>query len=248
MDAKRMLESDWLTTPLGRRCLTYEQRLMRRTLDRVFGDYLLQIGVWGERDSFLRYSRVRHSAVIDWRPGSGTDLLSDIEQLGIANDCVDAVLLPHTLELTRSAHGLLREVNRILRPDGDLIILSFDPTSPWGLRRLLSRDGYPPGHRHLFRERRLRDWLQLLSFDVAPAAAYCHALPFEQFRRLVLYPRERFARRWLPFMAGAYMLSAKKQVLPLTPIRPVWRRPRLRAVGGLVEPTARASRTYRECG
>jgi hypothetical protein len=95
----------------------------------------------------------------------------------------------------------------------------------------------------MIRERRLRDWLELLSFEVAPATAYCHTLPFERFRQLGTFPRERWAQRWLPMLAGGYLLAAQKRTHTLTPIRPVWTQRRLRAVGGLVEPTTRVSRT-----
>jgi SAM-dependent methyltransferase len=137
---------------------------------------------------------------------------------------------------------VLREAARVLRPDGCLLALGFVPTGLWGLRHLLARDGYPQGSRHLIREGRLRDWLELLSFDVDPALAYCHTLPFDGVRRFGSLPRERWARRWLPVLAGAYLLVARKRSVNLMPIKPAFRRPRLRAVGGLVEPTTRVAR------
>ena len=175
---------EWLSTPLGRRCLTNEQRLMRRALERVFGEQMLQIGAWGARNSFLRYARTQRRALVDWRPGVAADLVCDPEQLAVASDSVDAVLLPHTLERTSSPHAVLREVDRILRPDGHLIVLSFAPGGLWGLRHLLSSGGYPKGRDHVIREGRLRDWLELLSFDVPAATRYCHTLPIERFKQL----------------------------------------------------------------
>lgn len=232
--------ADWLATPLGRRCLTNEQRLTRRALERVFGEQLLQIGAWGPRDSFLRHARTQRRALIDWRPGVAADLVCDPERLGVASDSVDAVLLPHTLERTPSPHALLREVDRILRADGHLIVLSFAPGGLWGLRHLLASGGYPTGRDRVIREGRLRDWLELLSFDVPAATRYCHTLPLERFKQLRFLPREELAQRWLPMLGGGYLLKAQKRVQPLTPVR-VWRRqPRLRVVGSLVEPTTRA--------
>ena len=233
--------ADWLSTPLGRRCLANEQRLMRRALERVFGEMCLQIGGWGSRNAFLRYARTQRQALLDWRGGSGADLISDTGQLAIASDSVDAVLLPHTLEQTSSPHALLREVDRVLRPDGHLIVLAFKPAGFWGVRHLLSSHGYPGGNERMILEGRLRDWLELLSFDVGSAIRYCHTLPFEHSRRLAVYPREEWAERWLPLLAGGYLLRAQKRVQLVTPVRPVWRRERLRVVGGLVEPTTRSS-------
>ncbi|MBN1239011.1 MAG: methyltransferase domain-containing protein, partial [Gammaproteobacteria bacterium] len=161
-------------------------------------------------------------------------------ELAIASDTVDAVILPHTLERIPSPHAVLREVDRVLRADGQLIVLSFAPTGPWGLRHLFSPNGYPDGQQRMIREGRLRDWLELLSFEVGAARRYCHTLPLEQFRQVGTFPKEEWAQRWLPMLSGGYLLHAQKRVHPLTPIRPVWRQPRLKAVGGF-EPSTRVS-------
>jgi SAM-dependent methyltransferase len=152
----------------------------------------------------------------------------------------DAVLLPHTLERASSPHALLREVDRVLRPDGHLIVLSFASGGLWGLRHLLSAQGYPEGRERVIREGRLRDWLELLSFDVPAATRYCHTLPLEGFGPLGSVGDRLVWAGWLPFVSGGYLLRAQKRVQPLTPVRMFRRQPRLRVVGGLVEPTTRA--------
>jgi SAM-dependent methyltransferase len=232
--------NDWLATPLGRRCVANEQRLVRRALDRVFGEQLLQIGTWGPANAFLRYARTQRRALVDWGLDGQADVVCEPTRLAIASDAIDAVILPHTLERIPSPHALLREVDRVLRPDGQLIVLSFTPTGLWGLRHLFSPGGYPAGQKRMIREGRLRDWLELLSFEVASGRRYCHTLPFEQFRRAGTFPKEEWAQRWLPMLCGGYLLHAQKRVQVLTPIRPAWRQPRLRAVGRL-EPSTRVS-------
>jgi SAM-dependent methyltransferase len=240
MSAESNPATEWLATPLGRRCLNNEQRLMRQALERVFGEQFLQIGGWGARNTFLRYARTQRRALVDWLPRTAPDFVSSPEQLAVATDSVDAVLLPHTLERTPSPHALLREVDRILRPDGHLIVLSFAPGGLWGLRHLVSARGFPEGRERVIREGRLRDWLDLLSFEVGTTTRYCHTLPIERFKQVRLLPREERAQRWLPMFSGGYLLRAQKRVQPLTPVRHFKRPPRLRVVGGLVEPTTRA--------
>jgi SAM-dependent methyltransferase len=238
-----MQPTNWLATPLGRRCLSNEQRLVRQVLDRVFGEELLQVGIWGGENAFVRYARTQRVAVLDESREAGElDVVSRLDRLAVAADSIDAILLPHTLERTDSPHAVLREAARVLRPNGCLISLGFFPTGLWGLRHLLARGGYPAGSRHLIRVRRLHDWLELLSFDVDPAIAYCHTLPLDRVSRLRRFPRESWARRWLPMLAGGYLTVARKRVVNLTPIKTAWQRPRLRAVGSLVEPTTRAMR------
>lgn len=227
----------WLDTPLGQRCLTVEQELVRAALEHSFGEQFLQIGLWGAHDTFSRYARTQRTMLLDWRPRTAAQVHSDTHALAITTASVDAVLLPHTLELAPSPHALLREVDRVLRADGRVVVLSFNPNGLWGLRQVMSSGGYPPGHRRPMLESRLGDWLKLLSFDIDKRTRYCHTLPLERVRRFGTLPREDWARRWVPVLGGGYMLSAQKRIHPMTPIRPRWRRRRLNVVGGLVKPT-----------
>ena len=235
----------WLSTPLGQRFLLAEQELVSASLEQVFGEQFVQIGLWGREDSFIRHARTQRTTLVDWRPGVTAQMLSDTHALAIATGSVDAVLLPHTLELAPLPHALLREVDRILRADGRVVVLSFNPNGLWGLRQVLSSQGYPPGHRRPILESRLRDWLKLLSFDVDSRKRYCHTLPLERVRRFAAFPGEEWASRWMPMLGGGYLLSAQKRVHPMTPIRPIWRRRRLSVVGGLVEPTTRSPHASR---
>jgi SAM-dependent methyltransferase len=230
----------WLSTPLGRSCIAAEQRLVRRVLEHVFGEQFLQIGLWGSQNTFLRYTRTQRATLIDWRPGTGAQLRCDPHAIAIATDSVDAVLLPHTLELAPSPHALLREVDRVLRADGHIVVLSFKSSGFWGLRHLLCADGYPPGHQRLILETRLRDWLQLLSFEIDEHKRYCHTLPFEKISRFGSFPKEEWASRWLPALGGGFLLRAQKRIHPMTPLKPKWHSQRLKVVGGLVEPTTRS--------
>ena len=239
------MSDGWLSTPLGQRCLAAEQRLVSRALEQVFGEQFLQIGLWGRGDSFVRYARTQRTTLIEWRTHAAAQVLCDPDALAIATNSVDVVLLPHTLELAPSPHALLRDVARVLRADGRMIVLSFNPGGLWGLRQTLSLQGYPPGHRRAILEPRLRDWLQLLSFDIDSRKRYCHTLPLERVRRFAAFPREDWASRWMPVLSGGYLLSAQKRVHPMTPIRPRWRRRRLNVVGGLVEPTTRSPHPHR---
>jgi SAM-dependent methyltransferase len=241
MDKPFDLQAAWFDTPLGLRFIADEQAVVATLLDTVFGEHLVQIGQWHAPETFLAHARTQKKTLIDWRVGTSADVLMQPNRLAIAPDSVDAVILPHTLELVGSPHALLREVERILRADGHLIVLSFEASGLWGLRNLLSRRGYPCAHNQLIREGRLRDWLELLSFAVAPARHYCHALPIARFAYFGRVPEENRAARWLPFLRAGTCVAAQKRVFPLTPVRQLWRPRRLRVVGGLVEPSANSA-------
>lgn len=234
----------WLSTPLGRRTLATERSLVRRALEQAFGAYCIQIGAWGESRGFLRFARTQRRGLVDWRPGRDVDVSCDPDRLPIASDSVDVVLLPHTLEQVPSPHALLREVDRVLRPDGQLVILGFNSRGPWGLRHLLAGGGYPGGTRRMLAEPKLRDWLELLSFDAGVAKRYAYTLPFAKMGGPGIGRGSWFARA-TPFLAGGYMLKAEKQTIPITPVRQRWRPQRLRVVSSLVEPSGRVGSARR---
>jgi len=77
-------------------------------------------------------------------------------------------------------------------------------------------------------ERRLRDWVALLGFDVDSVHGYLGFLP------LTGGTAEFHPRRALT--AGAYLLKARKRVSTLTLVRPR-RRVRQRVLVGAAEPT-----------
>jgi ubiquinone/menaquinone biosynthesis C-methylase UbiE len=160
--------------------------------------------------------------------------------MAIASDSVDAVLLPHTLEHVPDPHAVLREVERIMMGEGHLIVLGFRPFSMWGTRHLFAGQGFPPGTERMLGERRVRDWLKLLGFEIVDAKRYLFTLPFGSAVPGMQRMLETVGERAWPLFAGAYMLKARKRVYSVTPIRMRWRT-RTGVVGGLVEPAARSS-------
>lgn len=149
---------------------------MRKALEGIFGDHFLQIGTWGDAGLFRRLARTRRSAVCAEHAVPDVDLVSGFDAISVANDSLDAVFLPHTLEFAVDPHALLREVDRILRPDGHLVVLGFNPFGWWGLRHAVSRRSFPPGAERMISQGRLCDWLQLLDFRIRHQSYY-HFVP-----------------------------------------------------------------------
>lgn len=237
--------ADWLNGQLGQRVHALECKLVSEALTQVFGWQMLQIGAWGQTHSLMDAARTQRKAVLMHEVTQVSESVMTIQSrtdsLAIASDSVDAVLLPHTLECTVDPHELLREVERILSGEGQLIILGFRPFSMWGVRDAFAVKGFPPGTERLIGERRLRDWLKLLGFEITEARRYLFTWPWggavPRSQRLL----EAVGNHLWPLVAGAYMLCARKRVYTLTPVRPRWRV--RRAVGGLIEPTTRVSHT-----
>lgn len=203
----------------------------------MFGLHTVQVGAWGSRDTFLRHSKSRRRVMVAAYPSEGVDMVARPAALGVASDSVDAVVLPHTLELDAHPHQTLREVQRILVGDGHVILLGFNPAGTWGLSQ---RAGLIPSREgRALSQRRLLDWLTLLGLEPVDRQPYLHWLPINReamARRAAKI--EKTGRRLWPWLAGAYMITARKRVYSALPLRPVWYR-RRRLAGGLAEPTTR---------
>src|SRR6202034_194813 len=172
---------EWFDGPLGWRVLREETALARLALDDVFGFELLQVGAWGSARHLLDDARTQHTTLLAPNRGPGVTLCAPLTSLPFASDSIDAILLPHTLELVEDPYAVLREAERVLCAEGCLLICGFNPWSGWGMRRLFAhyfrRPPFPPQTQRLLAERRLRDWVALLDFEVADVYCYLGPLP-----------------------------------------------------------------------
>ena len=187
----------------------------------IFGYNAVQIGL--PDHEFLRGNRMpfRFRCAC---PGKA-EVLAAAEALPFASASVDLVLLPHVLEFSASPHQVLREVERVLVPEGSVIISGFNPYSLWGLRRALARGNRSfPWCGQYFSVRRIKDWLTLLGFETQAGGFGCYAPAVTSGKWL---ERWRFVDkagdRWWPICGGAYILQGIKRVQGMRLITPHWR-------------------------
>jgi SAM-dependent methyltransferase len=236
--------SDWFEGPLGARLLREEAALAALALDNVFGFELLQVGAWGPAQHLLSGARTQHTTLVAPEMSAGVTLCAQLDSLPFRVDSIDAIFLPHTLELVHDPYAVLREAERVLTGEGCLMICGFNPFSGWGARRMFSqyfgRPAFPPGTQRMISERRLRDWVALLGFDVDVVYGYLGLLPLTgraPKSTEVTGPIPELKPR-AALTAGAYLLKARKRVPTLTPIRPR-RRALQRVLVGAAEPTTK---------
>lgn len=216
----------WLNSAQGRYVMGWEQRNLDAAVADVFGFNALQLGL--PQFDFLQANRIplRQKA----GESGAVDTLCDLVALPFASQSIDLVVLPHALEFSDDPHQILREVERILIPEGQVIIIGFNPFSLWGLKRRINRSGNFPWHGSYLSMRRLRDWLKLLGFEVDRGTLGCFAPPFEQQQWLQRWPViETVGERCWNFSGGIYMLRAIKRVHSMRLITPNWKKKPVRA-------------------
>ena len=234
--------TDWLTTARGAYVLGWEQSHLDAAVVDLFGFHALQLGL--PELQALGANRMPHRWVATESPDASETgaaapaalpgetptpravvaLHCDFDALPFDASSLDLLVLPHALEHARDPHLALREVERVLMPEGRVVIVGFNPTSLWGLRQQLGRwrrrlvPGTPqavflPDGGELLRYRRLRDWLHLLSFEVEDGRFGCYRMPVGSTKWLARFAwMERVGERWWPVFGAVYFVVAVKRV------------------------------------
>lgn len=212
---------DWLATPQGRYVMDWESAKFDALVADIFGFNAVQLGI--PEFDFLRANRMPFR--FSCGEGSGVALNADFEALPFASASLDLVVLPHVLEFARHPHQVLREVERVLVPEGHVVIAGFNPLSLWGLRRRLAgRHGEFPWQGQYLSLRRLKDWLALLGFETHGGAFGCYVPAVTQEQWLDRWSfMDKAGDRWWPICGGVYIVQAIKRVQGMRLITPNWR-------------------------
>jgi SAM-dependent methyltransferase len=218
--------SGWFSTPQGSYVLDWEIAQFDSAVDDVFGFRAVQIGL--PEVDFLRQNRIQFRFTLALEPGAA--LAADPLQLPLASQSVDLLALPHVLEFHEHPHDVLREAERVLMPEGQVVISGFNTASLWRARQLFTpRHAGSPWDARFIGLLRLRDWLRVLGFELNGGAFGCYAPPFRQRLWLDRFAfMEKAGARWWPVAGGVYIVRAIKRVAGMRLVTPAWRRERAR--------------------
>jgi len=213
--------SEFLRSPQGRYVRDWEQQQLDRAVADVFGYHGLQLGLH-ELDA-LRENRMPLRLCASDRIDAAADAAPRVasvhcryDELPFAAQSIDLVVMPHVLEFAAEPHQVLREVERVLVPEGLVVITGFNPFSLWGLRQRLTRLGvapYLPREGQFISLPRIKDWLKLLSLEVHRGRCGCY-LPWVRSERWLQRWRfmDRAGDRWWPVLGSIYLVTAVKRV------------------------------------
>jgi SAM-dependent methyltransferase len=245
----------WFETPPGRYLLAWEKAEFDRAVGDIFGYHALQLGL-PELDT-LASNRMPHKWLALTEPQSVSgpvkpDLVTEFAALPFEENSLDLVVLPHSLELNVDPHATLREVERVLVPEGKVVICCLNPASLWGLRQRrghvyrrlgVGNELYLPDAGDFIGYWRLRDWLRLLSFEVEASSFGCWRPAMSSEKWLQRYAwMDAVGERWWPIFGAVYFIVAVKRVRGAKLIGPGWKKAKRLAAA----PVPVANRTHRE--
>ncbi len=204
----------WFDSERGQRLLSRERELLYPALAEAFGYHLLQLSVDARIELYDNCRVQRKFRAHPFDPS--LDVLCHGEQLPFASESLDVVILHHVHEFIDDPYQVLREIQRVIIPYGQVMILGFNPWSPLGAYAGFHR-WLPESHwqNHLITSRRMKDWLGLLGFETV-SVDYGLRLPRRDRPWM-----DALARRW-PF-GDFYQIVAIKQVASINPVKPRWK-------------------------
>ncbi|WP_269532909.1 methyltransferase domain-containing protein [Chitinimonas sp. BJYL2] len=210
----------WLNSPLGEYLIAREHAFFDQAVADVFGYYAVQIELCGH--DLLASNRMPTRLKVG--ASASCALQCDPAALPFPAASIDLLLLPHTLDFHADPHAVLREAERVLVPEGRLLLSGFNPWSVWGACRLAKRRQGYPWRGNFLSPNRIRDWMALLGFEAGQSKLDCHALPFEHSHwRERLRLVETASARWLPIAGGVYCLEGIKRVRGMRLLSPAWK-------------------------
>lgn len=219
--------NDWFSSSLGKMLLDAEHELIGEWASDLFGYQLLDVSLFDSDLSYLNRCAIKNKVHIGPSAvpsGNQLELRASPEQMPVATDYIDAVVLLHALDFAADPRQVLRESERVLIPEGRLIVCGFNPFSLWGVRRWLPGAGKRlPWKGKFISYARLQDWFSLLGFDVERTTTRMFRLPVQHQEWLGRLDKlESLGQKWLPWLAGVYVVQAVKRVSTVTPVRPHW--------------------------
>lgn len=204
---------------------------------QMFGYHALFYGPLGKALCRQELS-IKHQIVIG-QTGKELSLKCKYEELPIASDTIDLALLPLTLQESQNPHQILREVERVLIPEGNVVVIGRNPFGRDGLTHTFknwkNKDQNPLKD---ISRRRIIDWFGLLGFDIESKINL--SVTNDKLQNSKSYPWvKKLGQKFCDLFCGYYIIIGKKKVSTLTPIRPSWRKNKQLVPSRLAEPSVR---------
>lgn len=215
----------WLSQSFGSAVRSVEQKYLYELLANYFGKHGLLIGVPQQAELIKTSVTACHSLLSPLfdRNASLNTIEGDFFELPILSGSVDLVLLPHSLECTENPRQLLAESCRIVKPEGHIVIVGFNPMSWWGVRKFFTKKNHMPWSMNFLQMTKVKKWLNLADFELIKQETILFSPPIHSKKLLHKFKLfEWLGRKIFKPFGGVYILVAKAKVVPLTPIRMSW--------------------------
>lgn len=224
-DTQKQLEH-WFQTAIGRSLLASQRARINRLIEHCYGVHQAELVV-SHRIPVGNASALGHRFYVV--PQAEAEMpentvVCNTTELALDSGSLDMVIMHHALDFSPDPHQTLREVARVLKPNGNIALVGFNPVSLWGLIRMFRRNGTGVWRNRFISSNRVSDWLNLLNFNVSTMRYYFYAPPIN-------HPSVSRRFSWLEAVLNTkvplgayYVIMAQKQEGAFISRNKIWRK------------------------
>ena len=208
----------WYQTPRGKLLKELEADYIQKSITVSCQQTILQVGGLGWENEFIDCTLYKNYTIIDVK-GLGCNEARKIQakahSLPLQSDSIDMIIIPHLLEFDTHRFQTMREIERVLKPEGLLLMLNFNPWSIWvRYQYLWDKKMADSWGGHFISRSRVLDWLKLLNFEVTVSSEFNLDSVSSKYGKFIAHGRL--------FFSTAYAVKAIKRrynIIPLTPVK-----------------------------
>ena len=218
--------------------LKLESEEISRIIKNIKGVYLVQMGgsldvTYSKKSPIFTHIRLMSQFVND----SILSVQTSWRELPLLSNSVDIIVLVHLLEFIDYPVKLLQEIFHALKPNGQLVILGFNPWSLWGFKKTFSRG--IPWNGKFWSRAQVKKWLTNFNYSILYSKTFCYGLPSQKkLGRKMRVFIETAGQLAFPASGGIYLLVAKKKVYAHIQPEILWAKRRF-LMRGVIKPTTR---------
>jgi SAM-dependent methyltransferase len=207
------------SSTLGKLLQQSEASYLLDSIQLTYNQKILQVGRLGSENRYIIEDFRNNYTLIDdggtLAGNAWSRIIARADELPVASESIDLLILPHLVEFEDNPQPVLKEAERILKPEGTAYLLVFNP---WSLRSVVSR--FPRGEDFLAKNSiacyRLIDWLRLLKFEAEFSAGFGLA------SSLTIFKPDSLLTKSMAQLASAYAVKAIKRTYMRIPVKPAW--------------------------
>lgn len=192
-------------TPSGRYFRAQSEQLLCQVADQFPGLYGVQLDGWPLSRSVCERLALGHLFRLSPEPDNPGDLRAELGALPFESESVALVLAPCSLDGMAQPEMALEEIDRVLMPEGHIVLLAVNPWSPWA-----AIAPHPlPGAGRVMR------YLDARGYAITVRRRYLYRPPMTDcawFERLAFMDRMRLGP------GGASLLVARKRIIGVPPV------------------------------
>ncbi|WP_010180198.1 class I SAM-dependent methyltransferase [Glaciecola sp. HTCC2999] len=222
---------DWHVCPQHEVITAQINTLIKQHCDTIYGDVQVNIGelsvLDASEDNRLRKTinlHVNHdhidtlaNTVCPIHTERHQTVYGKLIELPFGQGTVDTACLINALDFTHDPHQLLREVERVTRSDGHIILTGCNPLSLSGLlHQLPVYQAHPFSSARFFSYYRVKEWLNVLGFSIKYRCFFGPANIFGKPKKI----KETIDTIGSSSMRSMYFIVAQKHEIPMSVIKP----------------------------